>query len=147
MHSVMYTITDVAKVVCRVGEHQHRLAHWCSLCENFFAHTYKKGMRHPWLIWVGHLWLKWMGQLFMLLFFGKYALINTGLQGNTACFRSCIKTKTIKWWETEVTKFIIDLLINYYKSLQPNESKGEAFCRMLNTANFLSRTTLYAEHL
>ena len=62
------------------------------------------------------------------------------------CFWSCIKTKTIKWWKIEVTKFIIDLLINYYKSLQPNESKGEAFCRMLNTANFLSGTTLYAEH-
>ena len=29
---------STVEVVCRVGEHQHQLAHWCSPCENF--HTY-----------------------------------------------------------------------------------------------------------
>ena len=30
----------VVEVVCQVGEHQHQLAHQCSLCENF-PHTNK----------------------------------------------------------------------------------------------------------
>ena len=28
---------DVREVVCQVGKHQHQLAYWCSLCENFNA--------------------------------------------------------------------------------------------------------------
>ena len=43
-------------VVCRVGEHQHRLAHRCS-CENFSHVHMKCEVRHNWDMAMGHLWL------------------------------------------------------------------------------------------
>ena len=55
--------------MCRVGEHQHQLAHQCSPCEKF---THMKcevkpngdvGMGHLWLIMVGIHSL--MGEVFM----------------------------------------------------------------------------------
>ena len=48
-------------VVCQVGEHQHQLAHQCSLCENF--HTYGTGCDvKTWQhMGMGHLRLRWDG--------------------------------------------------------------------------------------
>ena len=36
LHCFQYHNTSYLKVVCWVGEHQHRLAHQCSPCENFY---------------------------------------------------------------------------------------------------------------
>ena len=73
------------KVVCRVGEHQHWLAHQRSPCEQFcihkqceVKHTRDTGMEHLWvngwsiygLKLVGQLWLKCVAQLCL---FWKYA--------------------------------------------------------------------------
>ena len=43
-------------VVCRVGEHQHRLAHRCSPCEKF-VHTWSVKLKHNGDMGMGHLWL------------------------------------------------------------------------------------------
>ena len=51
----------------RLGKHQHRLAHRCSLCEFFLhIHIIKLGMGQSWLMGVGQLWQS------ELLFFGRY---------------------------------------------------------------------------
>ena len=52
---VVETGVDKLGVVCRVGEHQHRLAHRCSPCNNF-AHKHNGDMG------MGHL----MGGAFMI---------------------------------------------------------------------------------
>ena len=79
-------------VVCRVGEHQHWLAHRCSPYQN--AHTawsvklWGQGngdiyglmasgaymaywVGHIWLKWVEHIWHKWVGQLWQSKLLGK----------------------------------------------------------------------------
>ena len=48
-------------VVCRVGEHQHRLAHQCSLCYQFFCTHIKCEVNHNGNMGMGHLCLKWVG--------------------------------------------------------------------------------------
>ena len=58
-----------SNAVCRVGEHQHWLAHQCSICEDFHIYieceiTIQWDMGwgiHGLYKWVGHLWLKWVG--------------------------------------------------------------------------------------
>ena len=68
------------EVVCRVGEHQHQLAHRCSLCENF--HTYIHTGLWGWGIYEWAIYgLKLVGQLLQceLLFFWEICSKNTGL--------------------------------------------------------------------
>ena len=55
---LMLLVHVIAEVVCRVGEHQHQLAHQCLSCEHFSTHTYEIGMG-------GHSWLK-MGGAFVI---------------------------------------------------------------------------------
>ena len=49
------------------------------------GHSWLERVGHLWLKWVGHSWHKWVGHLWQseLLFFGRYAQKNTGLQGST----------------------------------------------------------------
>ena len=37
--NTLHYLYNTPEVVCRVGEHQHQLAHQCSLCEHFHAYT------------------------------------------------------------------------------------------------------------
>ena len=78
MHSVMYTITNVAKVVCSVGEHQHQLTH---------AHTY-----------MGGAFMALRAVIYIISFYGDM-LKNTALQGNPVSGQS-INTKIIKRLKT-----------------------------------------------
>ena len=45
---------DETGVVCRVGEHKHRLAHQCSPCEKLGTHM-KCEVKHNWDTGMGHL--------------------------------------------------------------------------------------------
>ena len=73
---LLYVATVVA---CRVGEHQHWLAHRCSLYQN--AHTawsvklwgQENGDIYGLMAggaymayWVGHIWLKWVGHMWFI---------------------------------------------------------------------------------
>ena len=70
-------IFKTAQKLCRMGEHQHLLAHHCSPREKF-SHTWNVKFKHngiwEWGIsgllggaflayWLGHLWFKWVRQL------------------------------------------------------------------------------------